>query len=52
MIYYDCMDEAWRSTEDPAFDVDFTPESSEDCDNEFETEDDFWDWYNGNTYNK
>lgn len=46
MIYYDYMDESWKSTENPIFSVDFTPESSEDCNKEFETEVDFLNWYN------
>ena len=43
-ICYDPTEEKWVSTEDTAFEVDMTPEDG--CPTEeFETEDDFWDWW-------
>jgi hypothetical protein len=41
------MDEHWEDSNDPDFTVSMTPECSEDCEKEFETQDDFWNWYDG-----
>jgi len=45
MICYNSMAEAWIDDEDDSFYVDMTPEGGEP-DFEFETQEEFWNWYN------
>lgn len=46
MILYDDMSEKWIDENDPAFGVSMTPDGG--CPSEeFETQEDFWRWYNG-----
>lgn len=45
MISYDPMSEEWEDDDDPDFNVDMTPEGSDDYDKTFTSQEDFWIWY-------
>lgn len=47
MIFYDGESECWVSDENDEFNVDMTPEDPTMEDLEFDTEEEFWEWYNG-----
>lgn len=49
IIYYDIMTESWSKAvfgEKDEILVDMTLEDIEDIDQEFDSEEEFWDWYN------
>lgn len=52
MIYYNSQNEAWEDENDDSFSVGMTPEGSwteegaAELAQEFETQEDFWKWYN------
>lgn len=49
VVYYDWMSECWTKEFDSGKEkvlVDMTPENSDECKQEFDTEEEFWDWYN------
>ena len=48
-VYYDWLTECWtKYNSDGKEEVltDMTPESIDDIEQEFESEEEFWDWYN------
>lgn len=45
MIYYDNMKEGWSDEEDINFFIDMSPEGDDGYEFEFETKEDFYNWY-------